>query len=80
MFLQWMQNAFKKHGSIGSSSGAEHVVYANPAPPQPMPPPQGPHGYYEHGYQRSMIESPMDWMFTEPPTTTFSPSLSPTLD
>lgn len=62
------QNALKKYNNGSSSGGVvepPHVVYANQ-----------PHGGYEHGYQRSMMDlrTPMDWMYTEAsPTTTYSP-------
>lgn len=67
-YLYWryeIQNALKKQGYVGGNSysggggvgGAEHIVYGEPA-----------HG----GYQRSIIESPMDWVFTDEPPSTFS--------
>lgn len=55
------QNALKKHNSHGGDRG-DHVVYAD----------QG-HGSY---HERSFIESPMDWMFTELPPSTLSPDPS----
>ncbi|XP_031624333.1 uncharacterized protein LOC116341395 [Contarinia nasturtii] len=56
-------NALKKHGTgnSGGSGGGDHVVYSDPG-----------HG----GYQRSIIESPMDWVFTDEPPSTFSPILT----
>lgn len=58
------QNALKKQGGGGimggGGGGAEHIIYgADP----------GGHG----GYQRSIIESPTDWVFTDEPPSTFSP-------
>ncbi|XP_055299419.1 uncharacterized protein LOC129566995 [Sitodiplosis mosellana] len=64
-------NALKKHnyggmsgggnyggGGYGGGGGGDHIVYGEPG-----------HG----GYQRSIIESPMDWVFTDKPSNTVSP-------
>lgn len=58
-----MQTALKKqnYGGItggGGGGGAEHIVYGEPG-----------HG----GYQRSIIESPMDWVYTDVPPSTITP-------
>lgn len=53
------QNALKKQGiTTGGGDQGHGVVYGDPG-----------HG----GYQRSIIESPMDWVFTEQPPYTVSP-------
>lgn len=60
LLCKFQQNALKKQGihPVGGGGGADHVVYGDPG-----------HG----GYQRSIIESPVDWIFTEQPPYTVSP-------